>query len=450
MTFEWANGRNLQSITNGNETITMQYNANGMRTRQDNDDYTLHYYYDSNNNMVGLNFDGSMLYFYYDDNGSVTSFKYNNAMYYYIKNLQGDIVKIIDHLGNTKVTYTYDAWGKVLSQTDTSIYNLANLNPFRYRGYVYDYQTGLYYLQSRYYDPITGRFLNADVYCDTQTSVLGTNMFTYCGNNSIMYIDENGCWNSSDHTKMTKDKGFKGDSYKTVRDWTYNADAYPCESTGTYSAPFHGRDNALEIGLKLYNLAVEIKKNKKTKKFIIGSSKSGYTRVDFLKYNNANNKNETKNETKKAQNNFLKKINVNNWKTQSQILLGLALHTLQDYSAHVITVNLISSESDYYPSAWATNEYHEKNVMIYEVDEKMGLSNSDIEDNVNVLPWRFTFAKEITRTIYNRWTSNKKISKLYCTKGKSYKDNYGYKRTTGFSWWKKYWYISSVKYYYHC
>ena len=64
MTFEWANGRNLQSITNGNETITMQYNANGMRTRQDNDDYTLHYYYDSNNNLTGLNFNGLALYFY--------------------------------------------------------------------------------------------------------------------------------------------------------------------------------------------------------------------------------------------------------------------------------------------------------------------------------------------------------------------------------------------------
>ena len=194
MTFEWANGRNLQSITNGNETITMQYNANGMRTRQDNDDYTLHYYYDSNNNLTGLNFNGLALYFYYDDNGSVTSFKYGNAMYYYIKNLQGDIVKIIDHLGNTKVTYTYDAWGKVLSQTDTSMYNLANLNPFRYRGYVYDYKTGLYYLQSRYYDPITGRFLNADSYVDTANSVLSTNMFAYCENNAVCNVDFTGEW----------------------------------------------------------------------------------------------------------------------------------------------------------------------------------------------------------------------------------------------------------------
>ena len=127
---------------------------------------------------------------------SVTSFKYADTMYYYIKNLQGDVVKIIDRLGNTKVTYTYDAWGKVLSQTDTSIYNLANLNPFRYRGYAYDYQTGLYYLQSRYYDPITGRFLNADDVAFTKSaeSVLSTNVFSYCENDAINNNDSTGHW----------------------------------------------------------------------------------------------------------------------------------------------------------------------------------------------------------------------------------------------------------------
>ena len=111
---------------------------------------------------------------------------------YYIKNLQGDIVKIIDQAGTEVAGYVYDAWGTIHSQTGDP--NIRRLNPFRYRGYVYDEETSLYYLQSRYYDPFSGRFLNADVYCDTGNSVLSTNMFAYCENNSINKIDPSGYW----------------------------------------------------------------------------------------------------------------------------------------------------------------------------------------------------------------------------------------------------------------
>ncbi len=87
---------------------------------------------------------------------------------------------------------SYDALGKITKQTDTTTYGIAKLNPFRYRGYVYDDETGLYYLQSRYYDPVTGRFINADVYCDTNTDIFGTNMFTYCNNNPVNQVDPEG------------------------------------------------------------------------------------------------------------------------------------------------------------------------------------------------------------------------------------------------------------------
>ena len=122
-------------------------------------------------------------------------------MYYYVKNLQGDIVKIVKQDGTVAATYTYDAWGKILSIKDTAnnevpssnTFHVANLNPYRYRGYIYDNETGLYYLQSRYYDPITGRFINADSFCDTKTcSPLSVNMFVYCGNNFLNYIDNSG------------------------------------------------------------------------------------------------------------------------------------------------------------------------------------------------------------------------------------------------------------------
>ena len=90
------------------------------------------------------------------------------------------------------VAYTYDAWGNILTQTDTSGRNLAKLNPFRYRGYVYDEETGLYYLQSRYYDPGVGRFINADSQLNQKDGILGYNMFAYCHNNPIMYSDPTG------------------------------------------------------------------------------------------------------------------------------------------------------------------------------------------------------------------------------------------------------------------
>ena len=109
-----------------------------------------------------------------------------------LKNLQGDIVKILDEDGQEKASYVYNAWGNILSQSEDE---LSSINPLRYRGYVYDEDTTLYYLQSRYYDPTTGRFINADdtAYVDTNSGTpLSTNMFAYCENNYIISIDPSG------------------------------------------------------------------------------------------------------------------------------------------------------------------------------------------------------------------------------------------------------------------
>ena len=112
-------------------------------------------------------------------------------MFYYVKNLQGDIVKILDEDGNEKASYVYNAWGDILSQSEDE---LSSINPLRYRGYVYDEDTTLYYLQTRYYDPTTGRFINADdtAYIGATGTVLSANIFTYCENNAIMFTDYNG------------------------------------------------------------------------------------------------------------------------------------------------------------------------------------------------------------------------------------------------------------------
>ena len=132
------------------------------------------------------------LYFYYDAAGSVTGLEYNGTSYYFQKNLQGDIIRICDTSGNTVVQYTYDAWGKLLSTTGTLASTVGQKNPFRYRGYYFDAETGLFYLQTRYFDVIVGRFLNADGYVDTVQGPLGCIIFAYCGNNPVVRVDFNG------------------------------------------------------------------------------------------------------------------------------------------------------------------------------------------------------------------------------------------------------------------
>ena len=151
--------------------------------------------------------------------------------YFYALNQQGDVVKIFrpvavtDATGNTTgytektyATYTYDAWGKLIGITNsagTSIINkqttstsLANLNPLRYRGYYYDNETGFYYLQSRYYDPVNHRFINADIYSSTGQGFVGTNMFAYCLNNPINCIDSEGTISIWVYLALNKNYGF--------------------------------------------------------------------------------------------------------------------------------------------------------------------------------------------------------------------------------------------------
>ena len=202
MRFTWENGRRLSCINSSSGNIAFRYNADGMRVQKENENYITNYYYDSSNNLTGLCIGGSTLFFYYDEKGSITAFSNNDIMYYYVKNMQGDIVKVVKEDGTVAANYVYDAWGKVLSVTNGSgaeisssnTFHVANLNPFRYRGYMYDNETGLYYLQTRYYDPITGRFLNADdfTYLINYENVLSSNLYSYCCNNAINHHDSNG------------------------------------------------------------------------------------------------------------------------------------------------------------------------------------------------------------------------------------------------------------------
>ena len=132
------------------------------------------------------------LHFFYDAQSRPAKINFNGTMYTYLHNLQGDIVGIVDSEGALVVEYKYDAWGKPISTwTLTAEYQaLAVCNPFRYREYVYDEETGLYYLRSRYYNPGRGQFINAD--STILSGLLLCNSFTYCSNNPIKRIDSTG------------------------------------------------------------------------------------------------------------------------------------------------------------------------------------------------------------------------------------------------------------------
>ena len=117
---------------------------------------------------------------------------HNGTTYYYITNIQGDVIGIANQSGQLVVQYLYNAWGVHLETTGTMAATLGQLNPLRYRGYVYDTETELYYLQSRYYDPELGRFINADAFVSTGQGLLGNNMFAYCLNNPVLFSDANG------------------------------------------------------------------------------------------------------------------------------------------------------------------------------------------------------------------------------------------------------------------
>ena len=143
-------------------------------------------------NVKGNGVGNIVVYYYYDNDGNVVSMSKNGTIYHYLKNLQGDIIGINDSANNTVVSYSYDMFGKTTNISDTSSQNLSTLNPFRFRGYIFDHETGFYYLNSRYYDPETGRFINADIYCDTGTNIFGTNMYAYSNNNYVNQVDPEG------------------------------------------------------------------------------------------------------------------------------------------------------------------------------------------------------------------------------------------------------------------
>ncbi len=164
-----------------------------MRTSRSNGTKTYNYVYNGSQ-LTQMTVGNDTLYFTYGAIGP-TTVTWNGTTYYYALNGQGDVIAIFDSNGDCVVTYYYDnAWGYNPEPEGIMASTLGTLNPLRYRSYVYDEETELYYLQSRYYNPEISRFINADNYPTTGQGLTGNNMFAYCGNNPVDHKDATGAF----------------------------------------------------------------------------------------------------------------------------------------------------------------------------------------------------------------------------------------------------------------
>ena len=211
--YTWV-GRQLKSVSPvGDSSVgaTYSYNSDGQRigkniTLDGGEVYDYDYYYNGDilagYRLVITNADGSStthnVAFMYDENGEAFGIEIGGKEYFYVKNAQNDVVRIVDSANETVVSYQYDSWGKLLSCEDTSENDIVSfINPYTYRGYYYDSDTQLYYLNSRYYSPEWGRFINAD---DTSLlelttgNIHGANLFAYCNNDPVNNTDPSGYW----------------------------------------------------------------------------------------------------------------------------------------------------------------------------------------------------------------------------------------------------------------
>ena len=196
----WGEGRRLKKVSLSWGTVDFAYDSDGKRVKKTSGNTETKYYYNGST-LSGLvrTTTGNTgttkitVQFVYDAEGKPFLLRLNGKTdYFYLYNGLGDVVGLIDSSNKVVVRYQYNSWGKVTSSEDTSGVSLATLNPFRYRKYVYDPETGLYCLGSRYYDPEVGRFVNADdtdvIFAKPQE--LGSkNLYAYCDNNPVARED---------------------------------------------------------------------------------------------------------------------------------------------------------------------------------------------------------------------------------------------------------------------
>ena len=194
----WEYGRKLTAISGSGLEVSYTYSVDGKRMSKTVNGVTTDFIY-SGDTLAGFKRGSDTLMWLYGADGDYLGFTLNGAEYYYVKNMQGDIVAIADENRNIVVVYTYNDYGKLESTSGTLAGTVGALNPIRYRGYYYDDETGFYYTDTRYYDPQTARFINADdesLIIATPMSLTDKNLYAYCDNNPISREDRGGqFWN---------------------------------------------------------------------------------------------------------------------------------------------------------------------------------------------------------------------------------------------------------------
>ena len=200
-TFTWTKGRQLASATVDGKQVSYTYDMSGVRTSKTVNGTTYNYTTLSGK-VMRQTWGNKSLEFVYDDGNQPFAMIYNDGststLYYYVLNAQGDVIALLNANGTLAASYNYGAWGNYSvhgadGKKTTDATFIGHINPLRYRGYYYDRETRLYYLQSRYYDFANCRFINADTFATTDANgFLSANMFAYCENNPIMRTDESG------------------------------------------------------------------------------------------------------------------------------------------------------------------------------------------------------------------------------------------------------------------
>ena len=189
MSCVWEKGRQLKSISDGANTVSFTYDEFGMRTTKTAGGITTNYVYE-NGKLLREVTGSEKIDFVYGSDG-VIGFRTGNKNYLYRKNVFGDVTEIYSDNGTLVGKYSYTAFGECIVKVNEG--GIAEKNPIRYRGYYFDEETSLYYLKSRYYDPVTGRFISPDdiSYLDPET-IGGLNLYAYCLNNPVMNVDPTG------------------------------------------------------------------------------------------------------------------------------------------------------------------------------------------------------------------------------------------------------------------
>ena len=188
----WEKGRQLQQISKVGEVVRFVYNEDGLRVQKvavttGTTNYTLH-----GKNIVHMTQGSNSLHFFYDAQDKPAVVLFNGTAYAYLYNLQGDVIGLVDSNGTKMVSYSYDAWGKPISKAGTLASTLGTIQPFGYRGYVFDEKTGLYYLRSRYFNPNLCRFVNADSHLGFRGEIFAHSVYTYCVNSPVCLLDNDG------------------------------------------------------------------------------------------------------------------------------------------------------------------------------------------------------------------------------------------------------------------